>query len=625
MNKENPVYKNIETIIEHVKVNMLAGDGWDDALKGVLAHYGDIQSLLAPGGIPPAQMPVVISESESLHAQEDEHGGDLQEGEVGMEKTFDYEDEDYEESEDFDPVDAQELEAILAPEPEPNQAQEEKKFSIDDLRKKALRISFLLPKMSDEEIQKYKDIYAKATAADGGLFNLYEYLRRESKLFDNSDNPKDRFKLESMENISIESLVNLYLNRPDFHPHIRTRIEGYFTDIGPQPLPPMTPIFAKQLAHRFAKSRWSAEEFQILCDEDSTLRKCVQYWCLESYKSVINGMPYAEAEMNDPAEFNDNISEWFNWKEYKARVKRKSNKQNDDDYAEHLFDRFRASRYKATIDLNGVDEKLIGMLERFPNFKSVISFVRTQVRLSAIKGTFRMPPILLEGPAGIGKTQFATELGQALGSLFVHVDISTTTESWVLAGLRSSWNGARAGKVTEALIDSPNLSPVILLDELDKVPNSDKDPRRALYQLLEENTASNFVDEFLEFPINASQVVFIASANSLDGIAQPLLTRFKVFELQEPKPEERRAIISNIYSSITKPLSVFESIIPDDVLDSLLPYSFREAKNFISEAVGIVMLDYSIDELKGMKEQEALKLQVSDIPLPRQKQNSIGF
>lgn len=148
MNKENPVYKNIETIIEHVRLNMLAGDGWDDALKGVLAHYGDIQSLLAPGGIPPAQMPVVISESESLHVPEDEHDGDLQqEGEVGTEKTFDYEDEDYEESEDFDPVEAaHELEAILAPEPEPNQVQEEKKASIDDLRKKTLSESLLFQK-----------------------------------------------------------------------------------------------------------------------------------------------------------------------------------------------------------------------------------------------------------------------------------------------------------------------------------------------------------------------------------------------------------------------------------------------------------------------------------------------
>lgn len=621
MNKANPVYKNIETIISHVRINMHAGDSWEESLQKVLRDYGDIQQLMAPGGIPEVEMAAV----------EDSDIEQTAEYQVGMEKTSsDFkDDEDYDESEEYEESDLteglQELQAILASdlEEEVEVIEEKKKLSPDELRNQILSEVRELPeKVKTEELQKFKDIYATATVGDGGLFTLYQYLRYESRALENSE---DQFNVESIERMSIDWISKIYSKKRDLHPNIRKRIEGYFLDIGPRPLPPMDLTLPKHIARRFGKSRWKAEEFNALCQKNSLLRQCVQFWCFESYKAVIDGVAHTDAEMCDPTKFEEDIFEWFDGKEYQTSVDRQPERRNEDKYSEQLFEKLRTTRYKATIKLDGVDEKLTGLLERFPNFKDVISFIRTQIRLSAVRGTFRISPILLEGPAGIGKTQFATELAQALGSTFTNVDISTTTESWVLSGLRTSWNGARAGKVAEALIASPNLSPVILLDELDKVTRPDIDPRRALYQLLEENTSSTFLDEFLDFQINASQVVFIASANSLAGITQPLLTRFKVFELKEPTPEERRVIIGNIYRSIAKSASVFESSIPEDVLESLLPYSFREAKNLISEAVGNVVMNYSIDELKSMKDEACLKLQVSDLPLPRQERRSIGF
>lgn len=611
MNNENPVYKNIETIISHVRINMHTGDSWEESLQKVLRDYGDIQQLMAPGGIPEIEIAAV----------EESDVEQLEQSEVGMEKTFsDF--EDYDECEESDLTEGwQELQAILDSDPEEEEVEvveEKKKLTPDEVRDEILSEVHALPEnLTDDEIQKYRALYAKATVEDGGFFNLYLYLKVESLAFE--------FDLEPIDRISIDWLVKTFFTRRDFHPNIRKRIEGYFTDIGPQPLPRSNPNFAQTLARGFGKSRWKAEEFHNICEQNSKLKQCVYAWCFESYKAVLSGIPYTEAEISNPTEFSEDIIEWFDWKEFKASIERQPERRNEDKYSEQLFEKLRTTRYKATINLDGVDEKLTGLLERFPNFKDVISFIRTQVRLSAVRGSFRISPILLEGPAGIGKTQFATELAQALGSTFTHVDISTTTESWVLSGLRNSWGGARAGKVAEALIASPNLSPVILLDELDKVTRPDIDPRRALYQLLEENTSSTFLDEFLDFQINASQVVFIASANSLAGITQPLLTRFKVFELHEPTPEERRMIIGNIYKSIAKSASVFETAIPEDVLESLLPYSFREAKNLISEAVGNVVMNYSIDELKNMKYQAFLKLQVSDLPLPRQERRSIGF
>lgn len=616
MNKENPVYKNIETIISHVRINMHAGDSWEESLQKVLRYYGDTQQLMEPGGIPEIEIAAV----------EESDVEQLEQSEVGMEKTFsDF--EDYDECEESDLTEGlQELQAILDSDPEEEEVEvveEKKKLTPNEVRDEILSEVHALPeKVKTEELEKFKDIYARATAGDGGLFALYQYLRYESRVLEDSE---DQFSVESIERMSMDWISRIYSKKRDLHPNIRKRIEAYFLDIGPRPLPPIDSDLPKHIARRFGKSRWKAEEFNALCQKNSLLMQCVQFWCFESYKAVIEGVAHTEVEIGDSTKFEEDIFEWFDWKEFKESIERQPERRNEDKYAEQLFEKLRTTRYKATINLDGVDEKLTGLLERFPNFKDVISFIRTQVRLSAVRGSFRISPLLLEGPAGIGKTQFATELAQALGSTFTHVDISTTTESWVLSGLRNSWGGARAGKVAEALIASPNLSPVILLDELDKVTRPDIDPRRALYQLLEENTSSTFLDEFLDFQINASQVVFIASANSLSGITQPLLTRFKVFELQEPTPEERRVIIGNIYGSIAKSASVFETAIPEDVLESLLPYSFREAKNLISEAVGNVVMNYSIDELKNMKHQAFLKLEVSDLPLPRQERRSIGF
>ncbi|WZB61909.1 hypothetical protein WJ968_32785 [Achromobacter xylosoxidans] len=110
MNKANPVYKNIETIISHVRINMHAGDSWEESLQKVLRDYGDIQQLMAPGGIPEVEMAAV----------EDSDIEQTAEYQVGMEKTSsDFkDDEDYDESEEYEESDLteglQELQAILA-------------------------------------------------------------------------------------------------------------------------------------------------------------------------------------------------------------------------------------------------------------------------------------------------------------------------------------------------------------------------------------------------------------------------------------------------------------------------------------------------------------------------------
>lgn len=161
MNNENPVYKNIETIISHVRINMHTGDSWEESLQKVLRDYGDIQQLMAPGGIPEIEIAAV----------EESDVEQLEQSEVGMEKTFsDF--EDYDECEESDLTEGwQELQAILDSDPEEEEVEvveEKKKLTPDEVRDEILSEVHALPEnLTDDEIQKYRALYAKATVEDG--------------------------------------------------------------------------------------------------------------------------------------------------------------------------------------------------------------------------------------------------------------------------------------------------------------------------------------------------------------------------------------------------------------------------------------------------------------------------
>ena len=101
-------------------------------------------------------------------------------------------------------------------------------------------------------------------------------------------------------------------------------------------------------------------------------------------------------------------------------------------------------------------------------------------------------------------------LGTGMGFL----SMSSLTAGWVLSGASSQWKGARPGKVFETLVDGQYANPVMVVDEIDKAGGEHAyDPLGALYSLLEHDTAGRFTDEFAEVAIDASQVIWVATAN----------------------------------------------------------------------------------------------------------------
>ena len=129
--------------------------------------------------------------------------------------------------------------------------------------------------------------------------------------------------------------------------------------------------------------------------------------------------------------------------------------------------------------------------------------------------------------------------------------MSSLTAGWVLSGASSQWKGARPGKVFETLVDGQYANPVMVVDEIDKAGGEHAyDPLGALYSLLEHDTAGAFTDEFAEVPIDASQVIWVATANDGRAIPEPILNRMNVYEVQAPDRDAARHIAARLYRCI---------------------------------------------------------------------------
>ncbi|MBU0917641.1 AAA family ATPase [Aquabacterium parvum] len=236
------------------------------------------------------------------------------------------------------------------------------------------------------------------------------------------------------------------------------------------------------------------------------------------------------------------------------------------------------------------------LYDELPNFHEVLDDLKRQLALcSDSRDALELTPMLLLGPPGVGKTHFAREVAQLLGTGMGFISMSSMTAGWVLSGASSQWKGARPGKVFETLVDGQYANPVMVVDEIDKSGGEHAyDPLGSLYSLLEHDTAGSFTDEFAEVAIDASQVIWVATANDIRSIPDPILNRVNVFEIEMPDEEAARKIAAKLYRGIRADHDWgqrFDAELSDEVLAAMAKLAPREMRRALMTAFGNAKLD----------------------------------
>jgi SpoVK/Ycf46/Vps4 family AAA+-type ATPase len=261
-----------------------------------------------------------------------------------------------------------------------------------------------------------------------------------------------------------------------------------------------------------------------------------------------------------------------------------------------------AEKKKMLKVLPAVIDKIKVLRYEQPNLSEIADIVISHLHGQCILGRpAKLPPILMVGAPGTGKTRFMRKIAEAINLPFCDISLAGISDSIKITGLSKFWGTADAGLIASTIAESSVGNPIFLFDEIDKAGHSEKgNPLDTLLLLLEEETSCRFKDEFIGVPMNVSFSSVLATANSIDDLPPPLLSRFIVVNVPELDMEGRITMVRSVYDELLKHKGyddVLETDIADDVAHCFAksPYHGRELKRAIEASALNVLTQVSVE------------------------------